>query len=112
MEQKTQFYIDGAWVDPVESKTMDVIDPATEKACAVISMGSKADVDKAVVAARKAFETFSETSKDERLALLKKLAEVMARRNDEMGEAIRLELGAPRNFADSVRFSKQFLRLP
>jgi aldehyde dehydrogenase (NAD+) len=95
MQEKLQFYIDGKWVDPVTPKTLDVINPATEEAFAKISMGSKADVDKAVVAARKAFETFAWTSKAERVALLKKIVEVYQSHYGEIVEAISMEMGAP-----------------
>ncbi len=95
MQDKTKFYINGAWVAPVTPKTMDVINPATEKPVATISLGSAADVDAAVAAASKAFESWSQTSVEERIALLEKLMEVMIRRDDEMAEAIRLEMGAP-----------------
>src|SRR5690348_18055253 len=76
MQERLQFYIDGKWVNPTTPKTIDVINPATEEAFARISLGSKADVDKAVAAARKAFETFSKTSREERLALLGKIMQV------------------------------------
>jgi aldehyde dehydrogenase (NAD+) len=95
MQEKLQFYIDGKWVDPVTPKTLDVINPATEEPFAKISMGSKADVDKAVIAARKAFETFAWTSKEERVALLKKIVEVYQAHYGEIVEAISMEMGAP-----------------
>ncbi|MBV1885690.1 MAG: aldehyde dehydrogenase family protein, partial [Parvibaculaceae bacterium] len=72
MKDYTKFYINGKWVSPVTPKTLDVINPATEEAFATISMGSKADVDKAVSAANEAFKTFSRTSREERIALLEK----------------------------------------
>ena len=68
MHKRTQFYIDGKWVDPVVAKTIDVINPATEEPIGQVSLGSKADVDKAVKAARRAFETYSHSTKEERLA--------------------------------------------
>src|SRR6202000_2145449 len=95
MQERLQFYIDGKWVDPVTPKTLDVINPATEEPFAKISMGSKADVDKAVAAARKAFETFAWTSKEERVALLKKIIEVYQSHYGEIVEAISMEMGAP-----------------
>ncbi len=67
MLDKLKFYIDGKWVDPVTPKTIDVINPGTEEPFARVSLGSKADVDKAVAAAKKAFETFSQTTKKERM---------------------------------------------
>jgi len=95
MNKRLQFYIDGKWIDPVSPKTLDVINPATEEAIGQISLGSKADVDKAVKAARRAFETFSQTTKEERLALLTKVLEVYQRRYGEFVETISLEMGAP-----------------
>src|ERR1700722_20429285 len=72
MVNRMQFYIDGAWVDPVVKKSIPVVTPATEEAMYEIAVGSKADVDKAVAAARRAFETYSQTSREERVALLTK----------------------------------------
>ena len=95
MHKRLQFYIDGKWVDPVTPKTLDVINPATEEPIGQVSLGSKADVDKAVAAARKAFETFSQTTKEQRLALLQKITEVYQRRFGEFAETISLEMGAP-----------------
>ncbi len=96
MHKRLQFYIDGKWVDPVSPKTLDVINPANEEAIGQISLGSKADVDKAVAAARRAFETFSQTTKEERLALLQKILDVYQRRYGEFVETISLEMGAPK----------------
>ncbi len=76
MVNRMQFYIDGAWVDPVVKKSIPVINPATEEAMYEVALGSKADVDKAVAAAKRAFETFSQTSREERIALLEKIIEV------------------------------------
>ena len=74
MRDYLKFYIDGAWVDPVAPKTLDVINPATEGVAGRISLGGAADVDKAVKAARKAFETFSRTTRDERIELMERIA--------------------------------------
>jgi aldehyde dehydrogenase (NAD+) len=95
MLNKLQFYIDGKWVDPVTPKTLDVINPANEEAFARISLGAAADVDKAVAAARRAFETFSRTTKEERLALMAKIVEVYQKHYGEIVEAISTEMGAP-----------------
>ena len=95
MLDKRKFYIDGKWVDPVVPNDLQVLDPATEQPVAVISMGTPADVDRAVAAAKKAFATYSRTSVEERLALLEKLLEVYKRRYEEMAQTITLELGAP-----------------
>ena len=103
MLNKTHFYIDGEWVEPAKPKQCDVINPATEEACAVISLGSEADVDRAVAAAKRAFATYSQTSLEERVALIEKLLEIMNRRNDEMAQAISTEMGAPISLARTAQ---------
>ncbi|HZQ01840.1 MAG TPA: aldehyde dehydrogenase family protein [Reyranella sp.] len=95
MQDRLQFYIDGKWVDPVTPRTLDVINPANEEPFARISLGSKADVDKAVAAARRAFESYSRTSREERLALLEKIIAVYKTKYQAIAEAISLEMGAP-----------------
>jgi aldehyde dehydrogenase (NAD+) len=95
MKECTQFYINGEWVDPVDPKHLDVINPATEETIGKIAMGNSKDVDKAVAAAKKAFESFSQTSKEERLALMGKILEVYQSRYDEIAETISSEMGAP-----------------
>ncbi len=95
MSNALKFYINGAWVDPVTPKTLDVINPATEEAFATISVGSAADVDKAVAAARAAFPAFSQTSKEERLRLLRKILEIYEQRLDDIARAVSDEMGAP-----------------
>ncbi len=95
MQDKLNFYIDGKWVAPTTPRALDVINPANEEAYARISLGSKADVDKAVAAARRAFETFSRTTKEERLALLQKIFEAYQKHYGEMVETISREMGAP-----------------
>ncbi len=100
MIDKRQFYIDGRWVSPAKSNDFEVIDPATEEACAVISLGSATDVDKAVAAARAAFEDWAATPHAERRALVARLGEIMDERLPELGEAMMLEMGAPIDFAN------------
>ena len=95
MRDYLKFYINGAWVDPVTPKSIDVINPATEQPAGRISMGSAADVDKAVKAARAAFDTWSKTSVDERIALFEKLIEEYKKRYADMAAAITEEMGAP-----------------
>ena len=70
MREYLKFYIDGRWVDPAETKTAEVINPATEAASGTIALGSAADVDKAVAAARTAFGSWSVTTREQRLELL------------------------------------------
>ncbi|MFN7010255.1 MAG: aldehyde dehydrogenase family protein [Allorhizobium sp.] len=95
MLDKRKFYINGEWVDPIMPSDLEVINPATQQPIAVISMGTAADIDRAVAAAKKAFRSYSRTSLDERIALLEKLLEIYKRRYDEMARTITLELGAP-----------------
>jgi aldehyde dehydrogenase (NAD+) len=95
MRDMLKFYIDGAWVDPVVENPFAVINPATEEVCGHISLGSAADVDKAVAAAKRAAPEFAKTSRAERVALLEKILEVFATRHDEIATAIMEEMGAP-----------------
>src|SRR5262245_38519059 len=95
MKEHLKFYINGEWVAPVTPKTFDVINPATEEVVGRISMGSAADVDKAVKAAQKAFETFGRSSREERVALIERIIATYASRLDEIAEVISLEMGAP-----------------
>ncbi len=95
MREMLQFYIDGQWVDPVTANPFEVINPATEEICGHISLGSEADVDKAVAAAVKASDSFAKTSRDERVALLQSILDIFTRRQDEVAEAIMEEMGAP-----------------
>jgi aldehyde dehydrogenase (NAD+) len=90
-----QFYIDGAWVDPAEPKEFQVINPATESVAGVISMGSAKDVDRAVMAARRAFDGYSRTSPAERLALMERILAAYKAHYGEIVEAISTEMGAP-----------------
>src|SRR5215470_4688136 len=103
MVNRMKFYIDGAWVDPTGNNTREVINPATEESMYAIALGSKADVDKAVAAARRAFRTFSRTSRDERVALLTRIAEVYKKRIKEVGTAISDEMGAPMALAERAQ---------
>ncbi len=95
MQERLRFYIDGRWVDPVEARPFDVIDPSTEDPIARIALGSAKDVDLAVAAARRAFEGFSQTSREERLALLEAIGLAYQERYDEIAETISREMGAP-----------------
>ena len=99
------FYIDGKWVAPIKGvRPLDVINPATEMPCASIALGSAADVDMAVDAARTAFDgSWGLSSRNERLALLERLAELYKARQDEMAGAISLEMGARRFCSPSFR---------
>lgn len=89
------FYIDGKWVSPNKARNFEVINPASEDAIATISLGGAADVEQAVAAAKKAFESYSETSVDARLAMLHRIIEVYEAKIDQMAENISREMGAP-----------------
>jgi aldehyde dehydrogenase (NAD+) len=103
MREYMKFYIDGQWVDPVTPKSMDVINPATEEVCGQISAGSAADVDKAVAAARKAFETYSLTSREERIDLLERIQAEYQKRFGDIAHAITEEMGAPASLAQRAQ---------
>jgi aldehyde dehydrogenase (NAD+) len=95
-----KFYIDGQWVDPAQPKEFQVINPATEEVAGVISMGNVADVDRAVAAARRAFDSFSQTTADDRRGLLEKILAVYKKRYTDVANAIRDEMGAPNKLAN------------
>ncbi|CAD6556456.1 3-succinoylsemialdehyde-pyridine dehydrogenase [Paraburkholderia hiiakae] len=99
MLEKKYFYIDGKWVAPAANVELPVIDPSTEQACAVISIGNASDADRAVEAARVAFDGWSRTDAAERLHLVERLLEIYKRRAPEMASMISLEMGAPIDMA-------------
>ena len=103
MRENRQFYINGEWVDPVSPNSFDVINPATEEVCGRISMGSEADVDKAVAAAKAAFQTFSRTSTQERIELLESCIAVYKKYYLDIADAIREEMGAPHTLATTAQ---------
>ena len=95
MANSKQFYINGKWVDPIDGKDFDVINPSNEEAYATISLGGEADAEAAIAAAKEAFKTWAWSSKQERLDLMNQILEVYMKRSDEMGETISREMGAP-----------------
>ncbi|MET0389230.1 MAG: aldehyde dehydrogenase family protein [Polyangiales bacterium] len=103
MYDHTKFYIDGAWVESSGSSKLDVVNPATEEVIGHISAGTAADVDRAVKAARRAFETFSQTTREERVALLGRIVEAYGAKIQKLGQAISDEMGAPLPFAIQVQ---------
>ncbi len=100
MREYLKFYIDGQWVAPAEPKTADVINPATEEVSGHISLGGLADVEKAVAAARRAFPSWSNTTRETRLEILQNIQAEYTRRQGELGEAIMEEMGAPSGLAN------------
>jgi aldehyde dehydrogenase (NAD+) len=103
MREYMKFYIDGQWVDPVTPKSMDVINPANEEVAGHISAGSAADVDKAVKAAKKAFETYSRTSREERIDLLQRILAEYQKRFGDIAHAITEEMGAPASLSQRAQ---------
>ena len=101
MSNHKSFYINGAWVPPVQAQDCDVVDPATEEVSAVISLGGQADTDAAVAAAKAAFPAWAATDPDVRAEYVSKILEQYEARVDEMAEAIRQEMGAPIDMARS-----------
>ena len=103
MKDLRQFYINGQWVDPVQTNDLHVENPANEEMIATISLGAAADVEAAVAAAKAAFTLYSQISVDERVALMEKLLQIYMSRVDEMAAAISMEMGAPISFATAAQ---------
>ena len=103
MAHEKQFYIDGAWVDPIKPRLLDVIDPSTEEAYTQIAIGSAADVDKAVAAAQKALISFGRSTRQQRIDLLQSILTEYNKRRNDVGDAISREMGAPLGFAREVQ---------
>jgi aldehyde dehydrogenase (NAD+) len=105
MREYLKFYIDGQWVDPVEPKSLDVDNPTTEQVSGKIALGADADVDNAVKAARKAFATWSQTSREERLDVLQAIRVEYQKRAADLADAVTEEMGAPRSLAAGPQVS-------
>ena len=103
MHNLTKFYIGGRWIEPLSSATLPVMNPATEAQIGTVAMGNAADVDRAVAAAKAAFEGFSTTSKQVRLDLLYRLKAVTERRFEDLAQAMRMEMGAPITMARAAQ---------
>ena len=99
MAHKTQFYINGEWVDPVNGERLDVVNPATEQVIGEVALGGVEDVDRAVAAAVAAFETYSQTTREERVDLLGRIVDVYKNRIPDVAKAISEEMGAPMGLA-------------
>jgi aldehyde dehydrogenase (NAD+) len=99
LDNHRRFYIGGQWVAPVVASTLDVIDPSTEEKFTTISVGSKADVDNAVAAAKAAFPSFSKVSREQRLALLRRVLDIYNSCGEDIAKAVSQEMGAPMSFS-------------
>ena len=111
MREYLKFYIDGQWVDPIEPKTLDVDNPTTEQVSGKISLGSAADVDKAVKAARRAFATWSQSTREERLDLLQAILAEYQKRAGDLGDAVNEEMGAPPALASGPQVNLGLMHL-
>ena len=103
MLDKKNFYINGQWVAPKNAKDIEVIDPSTEKSCAIISLGGSDDINAAVTSAKKAFESWGFTTRNQRVELLEKLYVVYKKRWADVAKAITLEMGAPKDFSSELQ---------
>ena len=103
MKEYLQFYINGQWTDPATPETLEVINPANEEACALISVGSADDVDRAVNSARQAFLSYSQFGISEREELLENVLAVYEKRLTDIGDAIQMEMGAPQYLAQGAQ---------
>ena len=103
MLDKKKFYINGQWISPKNPKEIEVIDPSTEKSCAIISLGGADDINVAVTSAKKAFESWAFTTKDQKVELLEKLYVVYKKRWADVAEVITLEMGAPKDFSSQLQ---------
>ncbi len=96
MREYLKFYVDGQWVDPIELNTVNPINPATEEPSGTIALGGVADVDRAVKAARKAFKSWSRTTREERIVVLERIQTEYQKRSDDLAKAVTIEMGAPK----------------
>ncbi len=103
MQEWRQFYIDGKWVDPIAGRDFTVINPANEEPIATISLGSTGDVDLAVTAARRAFDSYSQTSIEERKQLLQRIISSYQAKIEQMAETMSREMGCPISLARAAQ---------
>ena len=103
MREYLKFYIDGGWVEPGRLETLDVENPATELVVGRIALGSAADVDRAVRAARVAFAAWSRTSREARLEVLDRVVMEYEKRFGDLMTAVMEEMGAPASLCQDLR---------
>ncbi len=111
MENRTKFYINGEWVEPLGDQRIDVINPATESVLGQIAQGTAKDVDRAVAAAVDAFESYSQGTKEQRLELIDAIIVAYGKRVDEMAETISQEMGAPMALAQTQQVPAGIIHL-
>src|SRR5262245_43236444 len=103
MKNERKFYIDGKWVEPHSKQTLEVLNPANEEVIATIALGDQEDVNRAVAAAKKAFQTFSKTTPAERAALLEKIIAAYQKRMPDIAATVSKEMGAPIGLANMAQ---------
>ncbi|WP_153504334.1 aldehyde dehydrogenase family protein [Cumulibacter manganitolerans] len=103
MREYTKFFINGEWVEPAEAKKLDVINPSTEEVAGEISLGTEKDVDKAVAAAKEAFKTWGQSTREERIAVFERIIEEYKKRYDDLAAAVTEEMGAPTFLAQKAQ---------
>ena len=105
MLKRLQHYINGEWIESTGSDVIDVINPATEEVFGQISNGTKEDLDKAVEAAKKAFPSFSQTTREERIEMINRIVEEYAKRKDEIIQTVTNELGVPLKLSEKSHYN-------
>ncbi len=103
MNHATQFYIDGQWVEPSTGDRLDVVNPATEEAIGAVALGGVEDVDRAVAAAVAAFDTYSQTTREQRVELLQRIIDIYKTRIGDVASVISQEMGAPMALAKAAQ---------
>lgn len=106
MYRTNQFYIDGQWVDPIGREKFELINPATEQSCGTLSMGDERDVDRAVLAAKAAFGSYSQWTTAQRVELLERVLFIYKRRYEEFAQAMSLEMGTPITFSRDAQAAR------
>src|SRR5262245_28938838 len=103
MTNERNFYIDGKWVTPHSTQTLDVLNPANEEVIGTITLGDQEDVNRAVAAARRAFQAFSKTTVEERARLLEKIEAAYRKRMPDLASTVSEEMGAPLALANAAQ---------
>ena len=111
MVDTTKLYIDGKWTDPGTPRFKDALNPATEEVTARVAFAGVDDVDRAVRAARRAFDSYAQTDRATRLALLNRIANVYRRRKEEIARILTLEIGVPRDPALNIQVTFGLMHL-
>ena len=98
-----KFFINGKWVEPNSKEMLPVINPANEEVICDISLGIKSDLDNAVNSARKAFISYSKSSKEDRISILDRIISSYKKRMDDLSKAITIEMGAPKTLSEKAQ---------